>query len=437
MSSPARPDSGANMSGIPRIVFTPVDGGPTQEQCEDIFFPAPVPASFSREPTYLCAMCMRPGAEACTKCKSCYYCSSACQETDRPAHEKLCDAYVSFLAAEPRPAEDCYLAADFRRDQTAVKFMWVKHEPPVDSEDEEEIDDEKTDDDEMLDVDDKSDVDENPTEADSRQVASITSNMRVRRPIDRRILVIRTDEGGHNSNLGNLLAPYGTPDVEPEGNLVMCTHDHDIRLSDIRHAIDWFMHCEWDDHINVVFTYPLTPNMVQGIRVTCVGRAFENQRAKPFEVVQVPIAENVGVGVVSQISQLIGVPFRAQKVGLTNTPATATTTAAASPGGNGNNPIASALMRNVADVDDPNWGLVPEEWDGDGVGDVLFVREDGEPLLPGQMEVWGCFAATWLHRLFQAARSFENRADRLASQTFITREKASQLHDKEVEGFTF
>ncbi|KAI0597969.1 hypothetical protein F4775DRAFT_216210 [Biscogniauxia sp. FL1348] len=432
MSSQARPEQDVDMSGTPKYVSTIVDPDkiPTQEQYEDIFFPAPVPASFSREPTYLCAVCMRPGAEACTKCKSCYYCSSACQQTDRPAHEQLCEAYVRFLAAEPRQGEDYYLVAKFRRDEMGVEFMWMQHDPPPDS------DDEKTDVDEMSDVDEKTDGDEKPAEPDlSSRIAIITSNVRVRRPIDHEIWVLSTGEGGPNPNLGKLLAPYGTPDIEPDGNVVMCTYQYDIRLSDIRHAIDWFMHCEWDDHMNVVFTYPITPNYVQGIRMTCAGRAFEDKRAKPFEVVQVPVAENVGAGVVSQISQLMGIPIRAQKVDVTNTPITTTT--GSSPGGNGNNPIASYLMRNVADVDDPGWGLIPEEWDGQDVGDVLFVREDGEPLLPGLFEIWGCFAATWLHRLFQAARSYDNRADRLASLTFITRENASKLHDKEVEGFTF
>ncbi|KAI5926331.1 hypothetical protein F4810DRAFT_591025 [Camillea tinctor] len=379
-----------DMSDIPVITFTHHEGAIPAVQDTDKSNSDSDTPFIPRKPIKLCAVCMRPDAKPCTNCESCCYCSQACQETDGPVHKTLCDAYVEFLK-EPRPEGNNYLAILFPHDGTAAEFFWLDNQEESDDSGDDSISEQG--------------VGEPVSSNVPTRIALVTSNMRLRRRIDREVMIHCLGPINRpNESLNKLIAHYGTPDVTPKGDVVFCVREQDLRLGDVRHAIDWFLYCHWEAKENVVVGYPISVDRVQGVRVSSVGRFTQEKETNIFEPMLVPRKANVGAGDLSEMSKLFGIPVRAQKISTENK----LTSGDKHNNNNNNNPTISFLMRTVSDVNDARWGLIQEEWDGDEVGDVLLVREDGEPLNPAQVEIWSFYAMTWAHKHIESMRKVKD-----------------------------
>ncbi|CAJ2512849.1 Uu.00g009680.m01.CDS01 [Anthostomella pinea] len=123
----------------------------------------------------------------------------------------------------------------------------------------------------------------------------------------------------------------------------------------------------------------------------------------------------------SPISQLLGIPLRASKI-------TGDTK------GNGNNPLTSFMML-ITDLDDPNWGKVLAEWDGE-IGDVMFVRDDGKEL-GRDIGEWAQFAMSWVYYIFRKARRSGTRKAKQRAIKLVTLENVKESEGTSPRQFSF
>ncbi|OTA69651.1 hypothetical protein K449DRAFT_98699 [Hypoxylon sp. EC38] len=73
-------------------------------------------------PSNICAVCWKEGASACTRCKSCHYCSKECQKNDWKSHRLLCH----LVATEPeRPMPTHIRAIYFPDNKPTPEIIWV------------------------------------------------------------------------------------------------------------------------------------------------------------------------------------------------------------------------------------------------------------------------------------------------------------------------
>ncbi|KAI1415847.1 hypothetical protein F5Y13DRAFT_138930 [Hypoxylon sp. FL1857] len=70
----------------------------------------------------LCAVCWKEGGSACAACKSCHYCSKACQKRDWKSHKLLCHLIV---AESERPSPSHIRALYFPDDKPNPELVWI------------------------------------------------------------------------------------------------------------------------------------------------------------------------------------------------------------------------------------------------------------------------------------------------------------------------
>ena len=86
----------------------------------------------SFQPEDSCVMCNKTQAKLCTRCRSCYYCSSNCQKSDWACHKRLCRAF----AEQPlRPSPSHKRAIFFPVNSEQPQMIWVLCELIYDDED--------------------------------------------------------------------------------------------------------------------------------------------------------------------------------------------------------------------------------------------------------------------------------------------------------------
>jgi hypothetical protein len=81
----------------------------------------------------LCAMCERPGEQACAGCHAIRYCSQLCQKADWPLHKLLCKTYKNFDdKIRPKAHDNCIYkrAIHFSESGNAPRFVWVRFHGP-------------------------------------------------------------------------------------------------------------------------------------------------------------------------------------------------------------------------------------------------------------------------------------------------------------------
>lgn len=67
--------------------------------------------------------------QVCGTCKEVRYCSRACRTKDRTYHKLVCQPFLEFKAANPRPSLLHKLALHFPVETTEPKFCWIEFKP--------------------------------------------------------------------------------------------------------------------------------------------------------------------------------------------------------------------------------------------------------------------------------------------------------------------
>ncbi|KAI3331958.1 hypothetical protein HD806DRAFT_175661 [Xylariaceae sp. AK1471] len=353
-------------------------------------------------PLILCAVCMKPGAAACSRCDSCYYCSNACQKTDYPAHRTLCQGFKDWNQQWPRPAANYTLAIIFPHNTLEPKLIWA----PYDG------------------VDDSGWsfwVDRTVGRTHFRAHETISMNTRLSHGFDRTLVLSSDCEAhGYSESLWRAITPYTSLNVPPCGFRILRSIGKvdgqprlvDIRLCDLRHLIDHFYENNIDiqsapRHIPQPFTTMLTPGCV----LRSIGVTMRTRSSQLSSISALPMLAQTGPEI-SPISRLLGVPLQVSRLGLGREYMH----------GNGNNPFASYMML-VTDIDDPDFGTVPQRWSGE-IGDVIIVREDGEPLEKQMLWTWVRFTLSWVSYFFAFARQEGTQAARQKALELVTCENA-------------
>jgi len=69
-----------------------------------------------------CAMCMKKGTIACTRCSNIGYCSEKCKNEDAEQHNTICSTFKDF---QNRPSDKHFRALYFPADEPKPRFIWL------------------------------------------------------------------------------------------------------------------------------------------------------------------------------------------------------------------------------------------------------------------------------------------------------------------------
>ncbi|KAI3331962.1 hypothetical protein HD806DRAFT_546192 [Xylariaceae sp. AK1471] len=405
-----------------------------------------------------CTLCMEPGCDSqCSACKSAFYCSDKCVQLDQPCHSMVCMDVSKF---SPRPSADYGLGLFFPSDKSGVRYVWYSHKgvfrnPYKDG------GGDITDYVElrrfygMNTLAEKSGkwVDSQKQE-ESIYIESIQLNNRMRLPLgdDRTLLFLTTCDdkvntpGNENPTLVSATFPYGAADKIPKGpcyviprptmpedefgNGSIDIHDAadenllgvmknmppgDIKTSDFRHIVDWFLYHDRARHWPM-----LREGSMWATTFLCLGDPNQSGRqdrdlGRPLQLSR---SDPIVDGEICPLTKQLGIPMRFRRAPIS--PTTLGTPAVVMEGLNPQlfNPYAAVLMIDL-DIDSPTWSHRMDPWNGFETGTVYAVREDrgfvGD--LPSVLVQW---FFNYLSPLFGKSRNKRSRAAREHAMKFVT-----------------
>ncbi|KAI8629414.1 hypothetical protein F5Y19DRAFT_432763 [Xylariaceae sp. FL1651] len=392
-----------------------------------------------------CTLCMKPNCDLqCSNCKSSFYCSERCMKIDQPCHSMVCAAFDKI---PPRPSPNHSLGILFPSDNTGLQLVWYT----CDGDYWTYMTNGRMDFfgfKDMYRFRGKAPLVNNSKAWANLEGAEqtfclelIQVNSRLKRPLcnDRTLFFVSTcDIMGNTSRKENpavttATGPYGVADEIPRGpglliagppmsetelntgsmdrliekgvDFEMMTDQRpgDVQPSDLRHVVDWFLYHNRAQHWTM-----LGDGVMWGAALICMGDDNLSKRRDrtlgcPMKLTRDhPIID----GEISPISEHIGIPIRLRPAPYTP------------PFEGLINAYAAILMVNI-DIDDPDWGLIPDRWYNGEHGTVLAVREDR-----GYMNSFGFDLALWcfndLRPLFENARKQGTRQARERAMRFVT-----------------
>lgn len=333
-----------------------------------------------------CVMCNHRPANLCERCKSCYYCTKECQESDWPTHKLLCQ---KFAKQPPRPSPSHKRAILFPADHEKPQMIWVFCERKQDPEDGVIYDYAPL---HPLLGPDKpfikaSQIDHNPIRG--RQLGSGIAMWAPKKAgyavaIKHREAFL-IDGSPLNRSILASAGIYGTVPHKWCGAVVAMRSTwselyEDITLADFRHALDYLLdYGTTDTKRSGDISQARPPTSIRGVMIACYGER-KLHGSDRFVAVEVsphhPTRTVVKHGDVSPISRRLGMPLRLWKYEDIETwmdpPGWKWTKCAES------NHDAACLMMEI-DPERSGWAFAPLYWNT-SLGNVLVVREDDKDL---------------------------------------------------------
>jgi hypothetical protein len=383
-----------------------------------------------------CTMCVRKGAITCNGCNTTKYCSTECQNLDKPVHDLLCKTFKDFTTP---PKETMRRAIYFPDNDEGPRFIWLPTNlnPATDRE--------VTVFKEILEIE--------PPIMLAREFYSINRNLIQNRQLEKSITIfnptmmrsnpetndVEVKEGKGNYDFasltrGNILAGWRGPvfaycheGVHVDGRDNPPEFVENIELADLRHIADWLTSTgpipSFSRKSGIIRDGTLCANgEICGVRINCgADSKLSNQ---DYEGITVPIDDPVFRHPASAISNLIGIPIQFRM--------------SPSPSPNLNKPLnedltnktAAALATDITStyVCEPTpsilehygtfvfgapsywnkkeiskgvqgFGSPPSEWAGN-VGSVIAVRTDGKVLHPEHLHAICFFCGEWMRPEF-------------------------------------
>ena len=258
-----------------------------------------------------CAICNEPAPKRCKGCKSSYYCSVTCQQTDWPVHKYICKL---FAAADERPSPDFKRAIFFDPKADSPRLVWVEcyvpdplmeqyHQPELDLY-----------------------LGENYVPGSTK----LQHSMHRERNLNCTLEIYHRDsflDDGLVTNRAVLKITNGTMAYDWRGPLVAMRRKGlgsdppffgDIRAIDFRDVVDHFLKYgkaqpsgPFSSSAQVSNESP-NASKVKGVRIACEGEV--SMKTNKYASVAVPSDHQIWIkGSVPRISQLVGLPVRAWK----------------------------------------------------------------------------------------------------------------------------
>ena len=327
-----------------------------------------------------CTICNAGDSRSCAHCKSSYYCSLECQQTDWPAHKLLCK---TFNTIAPRPGPSFKLAVLFPSDQISPKLIWVGCERKEVSH--------------LLGNDDPF-LERKPMTRNIFRGFGLECTLEV---ICRETFLV----DGSETNQSVIQVTRGAMGHDWRGPIVVFRQPEarigslvsgDMTLADFRHAVDYFLSYGNEPTQNPWNSTIRSGSKILGVKVTCVGdqKAFG---AEHYMAVGVPRDHPVFLSSEpTGISSLVELPVLVRKY----PPDPVWKNDRDTYGFPFENRAATFLHLN-ADPKSEDWGWAPlPEWQND-VGSILVVRQDGKDLTTHQAEVLCHYCHFKLQPLFE------------------------------------
>ncbi|KAK6537605.1 hypothetical protein TWF694_011785 [Orbilia ellipsospora] len=336
-------------------------------------------------PADSCVMCNKSPANICSRCRSSWYCSQDCQQSDWSSHKLLCRA---FAEQRPRPSPRHKRGIFFSALNKKPEMIWLPCEPRIDEDD--GISYEHLDTHPYLGTDNpwpgRQWIEWNPIR--NRRLGAGMSHWAPRKEGFAILIKFRDafskDGSPLNQSILASVRAMGSPPHKWCGPLVAIRNNADetyadITLTDFRHIIDHFM------SYNLKNTRDVPPNpldhavaSIRGVKICCYGEQ-KLHGSEEYVSVEVPKSHlaRVGVGVeMSPISNLLGLKLNLWKYDdLESWFDVPGWDENHGPDGNPN----AAFMMIETDSKSEMWGWAGFYWDS-GLGNVLVVREDGKDL---------------------------------------------------------
>ncbi|KAJ5179729.1 hypothetical protein N7492_002939 [Penicillium capsulatum] len=358
------------------------------------------------EPKDCCIMCNASPGIPCAQCRSIYYCSRDCENSDFPSHSLLCKQF----ATQPgRPSPEHKRAIFFPTDKDKPCLIWVSCNRRYDEED--GIRWTQIDPHPYLGIDRPSTgrtrIEHNPVRCrnlGSGHAGFSPSMEGYCVSLIHRDAYLCDGSATNRSILASVRASCtSTVHHEYRGPMIALRQTHyedyaDITLADFRHIMDYLVSYR-NTHVreSILDLPPRTPTTVRGVKICCHGEK-KLHGSDSFVSVNVTRANQIslGSGSISPISVCLGMLIRFWKdpdLEFRDDP----------PGWEGdmtadNNPNVAFMMRET-DLAKDEWGWAPMYWNNE-IGNVWAVREDGEDLTVKQMAMMCHFAKRKLQRMF-------------------------------------
>ena len=344
-----------------------------------------------------CVICNASPAFRCHRCASAFYCGKDCQRDDWKLHKRLCSKTSSFFATRPSPEHRaCIFIPETR---TELEWIWANTKIVPDD------------------------------DCPWRQAqikpwlggecihvgrTLIPLNPRRDRLLDHTVNISHreeflTDGSGTNKCLLELA---GTVPHTWKGPMVLVRQDRqtescmDIRLEDLRHAIDYLSWYRYDGEYTQdaarIARMPYKP--ICAVKVNCKGdqAVFGLEPYIQIEInrhhyVFSPLAELHSKWSRPKIAELIGVPLFLRQSGHDQA---WERDSSQPPNVYNNQPI--TFLNMCTDPRSPDWGWAPFQWQTD-VGSVVVARADQQDITPKQLEVICSYCQTELQREFECS----------------------------------
>lgn len=354
-----------------------------------------------------CVMCNANSAQRCSQCRSSWYCSQECQESDWPSHKLLCKRFATQTS---RPSPNHKRAIFFPVDREQPRMIWV----PIDYK--------------MYEGVPYHDINPYPYLGEDCPVTGI---MRIEhnpvrgRNLGSGMVAFAAQKEGYsvavihreaflkdgsltNKSILKSVRLSGIPPHSWRGPIIALRTTpsesfEDITLADFRHIIDYLVSYRTTETREST-TKPdgrLTAT-VRGVKICCLGEE-KLHGSEPYISVDVsrahPARLTFGHCDISPISRLVGMPLKIWKYSDIDQQTDP-------PGWVGNesldrNPNAVFLMMET-DPKKPDWGWIPRRW-SEGLGNILAVRADDKDLTVKDVRMMCYFARHKLQPMFEDA----------------------------------
>lgn len=361
------------------------------------------------EPRDSCVMCNERPARQCDQCRSSWYCSQECRESDQQSHELLCK---DFAHQSSRPSANHRRAIFFPVDREQPEMIWIPCHREVESDT--NVPWHRIELHPYLGTDQPSVgtmcIEHNPVRgrnlgsgmvywAPERAGYSIAVKFRERFLHDGSVL---------NKSLLNSVRASGTPPHRWCGPIVAVRTTpselyEDVTLADFRHIIDYMMSYRTTE-TRESYLHPEDRPLatIRGVKICCLEEQHLHG-SEPYVLVDIsrahPTRLTYSRGDIAPVSRLLGMTLRLWRV--TEMDQCANYPEYSEDAGVKGNPNASFLMMET-DPKAPRWGWAPLEWNTN-LGNVIAVRADDEDLTVDDVRMMCHFARHELQPLFEDA----------------------------------
>ena len=342
-------------------------------------------------------MCNREPAWLCLQCRSSYFCSHKCQNSDWPSHRHLCKAF-SLLGPRPSPN---HKRAFLFPEEGRPKIIWLLAEQHEDESDPNAQPYELLNLDSLLGPGEPyrghSSIEHNAIRGRNmgagfvswvprREGYAISLNYRDNYLADGSLNNMSLAAVVGSS--GALAHPWKGPIIAVRETPTECYDD--ITLGDLRHIVDHVLSYANDTVREIVEETEDRPfGVIRGVKICCHGE-MRLHGTDNYVPVEVPKSHETRLGSrkgdTSSISQLLGLPIRLWKFPDSDMWRDL-------PGGQGGF-LGAASNQDVAffmletDPQSSSWGWAPMKWNRE-IGNVLATRVDGKDLEVDDVE-WMC-----------------------------------------------